>query len=199
MPLERQNYLGLAEVMAPEASGHTLDELLVPACRRPGELSEPTTLDLPASLKVAAREAGIPASLALTVVAERSLVTREMGAEAAELVALLDARARLPCRLRLSAASADYARVLVAALNGRSEASRQDDTVLVVPTRLADRLRAVPGLSLPVESLRDALSWELAAVRAGRTMTEWALGEALAAGYPVSAARQVVAAASAVR
>lgn len=184
------------------ASGDTLDELLGPGCSRPGELHEPAPLAVSSSLNAAARELSISASLALTVVAERSLVTQELAVDAATLVALLDqsaAHTRPPRGMQMSAASASYARMLVAALNGRPGVLPQDDAVLVVPTRLADRLRATPGLDLPPSSLRVALAWELASVCAGRTMTEWALAEVLAAVYPVSAARQLLAASIAAR
>lgn len=183
---------------APRAGGDTLDDLLGPPCGRPGELHEPSSINVPMGLKLAAREVGIAISLAFTVAAEHCLVTREMAGAASELVALLDTRATSPAGLPLSHVNAAYTRMLVAALNGRL-AVHQEEPTLVVPTRLADRLRETPSLELDPESLRAALAWELAAVRAGRTMTEWALAEVLAALYRVSTARHVLAAASAAR
>jgi hypothetical protein len=198
MPLQRQNCLKLS--LAPElaVTGATLDELLPPS-GRPGDLQEPWSVDIPMRLKLAAREAGIGSSLAFTVVAERCLVTLDLAGAGSGAVALLDARASSPTGLPTSHAQAAYTRVLVSALNGGLAAHQQDDPTVVVPTRLAARLRETSTLEVGPESLRAAIAWELAAVRAGRTMTEWALGEVLATVYPASAARHVVAAASAAR
>ena len=119
-------------------------------------------------------------------------------ADEEELLAYLDARAATArSRMPLSAAGAEYVRVLVGAANRGLAPCPADDAVVVVPTRLAERLRACRELSLAVEGLRPALAWELAAVRAGRTMTEWALLEAVR--YPSAAERQSCAAASAER
>jgi hypothetical protein len=137
--------------------------------------------------------------MALAVVVERVLVTREVAGEPTLASALLDHAAAAPPRLALSPAHARYARTLTAALNGRLAGHREDDPALVVPTRLADRLRAARDLELEAVALRGALTWELAAVRCGRTMTEWALSELLAARYPESASRHELAAASAAR
>lgn len=151
---------------------------------------------VPASLRRAAREVGIVTSLAVTVLAERWLVTRDCGGASSELVAFLDARAESLSEVRLSGPNAHYARTLFGALNGRLAPTGQDNAALVVPSRLAGRLHAVGGLELRTEALRGGLVWELASVRNARTMTEWALAEAVAS-YPLSAARQAWAAASA--
>lgn len=197
MPLQRQKLDGLVEAPPLAASGESLDELLGPSCGRPGDLHQPAPLAVPEKLASAAHAVGLPASVALSVVAERALVTRE-GADAAA-AALLDHAAAAAPQLALSPALADYARTLLTALNGRLAGRGEDDAVVVVPTRLADRMRAAPDLELEAASLRAALTWELAAVRCGRTMTEWALSELLAARYAESASRHEVAAASAAR
>jgi hypothetical protein len=185
-------------VAAPEASGRTLDELLGPPGRRPGELHEPLRVAVPARFRATAREIGVSTSLGVSVCAERWMVLQDLGELSAEAAALLDATAASArCELPLSAANADYARLLLAALHGRCAPKRFDDAVIVIPLRLSDRLSAVPTLRLMAGELRPALAWELAALRAGRTMTEWALAAALSCRYPVSAERHSLAAASA--
>jgi hypothetical protein len=198
MPLQRQNPRGLAAAPTPTASGETLDELLGPRCSRPGELHHPAPIAVPDELRAAARAIGLATSVAVAVVAERVLVRNDVGASD-HVGALLDAAAAATPRVVLSPASASYARTLMAALNGGSREDGENDTAPVVPARLVDRLRATPDLVLVPTTLRSALVWELASVRCGRTMTEWALGELLAARYPESASRQDVAAASAAR
>lgn len=200
MPLQRPNSRGLVEVPPLAACGDRLDELLGPSLGRPGDLHHPTPIAVPEELASAARAVGLPTSIALSVVVEHVLVTREVAGEPTLANALLDHAAAAPPRLALSPVHARYVRTLTAALNGRLAAHREDDPALVVvPTRLADRLRAAPELELEAAALRRALTWELAAVRCGRTMTEWALGELLAARYPESASRHELAAASAAR
>jgi hypothetical protein len=200
MPLERQKRSGLRVIPVSEPTGGTLDELFGPPGGRPGELREPLPFAVSASFLQAARAAGVSSSLAATVTAERWLVGRELGGERAQLLACLDARAvSVRSELALSAVNAGYARLLLAALHGQHVPPCDGDAVLVVASRLADRLRAAEGVELAAQALRPALTWELAAVRAGRTMTEWALAEVLARRYSPAAERQSPAAASAAR
>jgi hypothetical protein len=199
MPLQRQKPHRLTPLPPPAARGETLEELLGTWVGRPGDLHEPARIPVPTGLVSAARGVGLPTSLALAVSAERALVVREVTGDARTISALLDKATSAPPRLALSAAYASYARTLIAALNGRLPRHEEADSVSVVPTRLTDRLRAVPDLELQPGALRGALEWELAAVRCGRTITEWALRELLAASYPASASRQELAAASAAR
>lgn len=197
MPLQRQKQPALHLAPLAADAGATLDELLGPRDARVGELREPASLAPTPELRRAAREVGVSTSLAVSLTAERELVARDL-ADEPELLAYLDARAvSARSRLPLSAGSAEYVRVLVGAINRRLAPLDADDAVVLVPTRLAERLRACPGLSLAAKDLRPALAWELAAVRAGRTMTEWALLEALR--YRSAAERQSCAAASADR
>jgi len=197
MPLERQNSLRATPSLS--ARGCTLDELLPPTSARPGELCEPSGIALSPGLRRAARETGVPSALAVTVVIERSLIIAELAETAETMVAWLDKRATVRRQLPLAKANADYARMLVAALNGRLPALLADAPPEVVPSRLADRARGASATDLVGEALRPALTWELASVRTGRTMTEWALGEIVPACYPVPAVRQEVPAASAAR
>jgi hypothetical protein len=198
MPLQRQNPWKLAEAPALTPSGATLDELLAPRCARPGELHHPPPLVVPDDLQAAARSFGLPTAVALAVVAERALVRTEVGASD-QVDELLDAAAVAPPIVPLSPANANYARTLLAALNGKLAEDGEHEGTAVVPARLADRLRMTPSLVLDSKALRSALLWELAATRCGRTMTEWALAQLLAARYPESASRHDVPAASAAR
>lgn len=189
----------LAAVPAAARCGELLERLLGPPIGRPGELHEAVSIVVPKELATAAGAAGLPVSLAVAVTAERALITRETIGDTATIHETLGRVAGGPPRLALSAAQASYARTLIAALNGQLPRRREDGSVYTAPTRLADRLRAAPDLELEAEALHAALRWEIAAVRCGRTMTEWALHELLATNYPASAARHEPAAASAAR
>jgi hypothetical protein len=76
---------------------------------------------------------------------------------------------------RTSPAASAYVRRLLALLQCSGSATAPDYTSVVVPVRIADRLRATGHLpKLRPADMMVALHWELAAVLAGQTMTEWA-------------------------
>lgn len=130
-------------------------------------------------MAAAAVAAGVAFETAAGVVAERSLVVAEHRLTHAQ-VAELDARARAARpRTELSAASAAYLRELGST---RAAAPRLEASVsLALPARLNDRIVSPSRLPqlLPADGLAAALAWERAAVGAGLTLTEWALGQLL--------------------
>jgi hypothetical protein len=197
MPLQRHNALHVVPPVPSE--GRSLDELLGPVDVRPGELHEPVHVCVPAMLRERAGRLGVSTSLALTVAVERQFLDADLRCAGVSGVGWLDERAARSAALPLGSARADYARMLMAALNGHLPARADTDACVVVPSRLADRVRSAQALDLAGIELRSALTWELASVRSGRTMTEWALSEALAARHPVSADFQDAPAASAAR
>jgi hypothetical protein len=165
----------------PESPGPTLRELLGPSVVRPGDLHAPLTQTVPEEFAAAASAARVPVSLAVSVVAERALVSAEL-AEAGVLPTAvdLDAYAEAATVSRgLGTSRCDYARSLLGLLHGRGAGADGDGTV-VVPVRLLDRLAAaVAPFKFETAAIVPALRWELAATLAGRTMTEWALSAAL--------------------
>jgi hypothetical protein len=179
MPLQRQN--GVIQLLpTSDPVGASLDELLGPSDMRPGELCEPVHVSVGPCLRRAADELGISTSLAIALVAEHDLLLADVEA-GSHAIAVLDARATARADLPLPPASADYARRLFAALNGSLGVGDADQIPPVIPARLMARVTAAGDVVLRGDCLHQALTWELAAIRAGRTMTEWALREVLAA------------------
>jgi hypothetical protein len=156
------------------------DEIRAWDVRRPGEVHEPLSLDPLAAkrLRAEARADGTSPSVALTVKLEAALaVERLRGHGIADPVALLDriAAAQRP-QHALSAAEADYARSLTLDRIGGH------DRGLSVPVRLHSRLRTHDvEVLLDAVGLQRAIRWELAALRAGATLCEWAALAAIAA------------------
>jgi hypothetical protein len=154
---------------------------------RPSDQLEPWWLELDAavrSLARATRTAGVMFELAVPLVAERRLISLDLERIGRPgMAALLDERAAAArTGFALSGASAVYLRQLTA--TGTRQPAPTGDMVLVsIPARLADRLLADPVLSIAPRSgeVDAALRWERAAVARGRTMTEWALAETIAA------------------
>jgi hypothetical protein len=161
------------------AAGRRLRRAL--ACR-PTDALEPWRIPVDAQLRAlaaAAVAAGVAFETAAGVVAERSLVVAEHGLTAPQ-IADLDGRARAARpRTELSAASAAYLRELGST---RAVAPRLGTSVtLALPARLNDRIGSPARLPqlLDADTLAAALAWERAAMGAGLTLTEWALGELL--------------------
>lgn len=183
MPLERQNYLALVDDRGIREEVESLDELLGAPDARPGELCEPFAQEVPAELREVAARRGMSASLALALLVEHALVLLDAGSlEHDRLVGVLDARAAVPAALPLTPALAGYARRLMGGLNGSLSASSLDDSAAVVPVRVVARARASWPIALDYDDLERAIRWELAAVREGRTMSEWAMRGLLGAG-----------------
>lgn len=183
MPLERQNYLELVDDRGIREEVESLDGLLGAWDARPGELCEPFVQRVPTGLCEVATRRGLSASLALSLLVEQALVLLDGGPVGYDLlVDRLEARAAAPAGVPLTPALAGYARNLMGGLNGSLRTSALDDSPAVVPVRLVARARASWPIALDYDDLERAIRWELAAVREGRTMSEWALRALLSAG-----------------
>jgi hypothetical protein len=148
------------------------DDLLATSTpRRPGELHESLTLSEGTArrLGIRAAEAGVSVDVAGSLALEAGLLLGrrpDLGA----LTTDPD-----PPGIALPEASARYLRSLtVARKPSRGAASHQ--RIVAVPVRLVPRLGAcdVERTILTVD-LELAISWEVAAVLAGQTMSEWAV------------------------
>ncbi|HET6506199.1 MAG TPA: hypothetical protein VFG42_05385 [Baekduia sp.] len=155
------------------------DEIRAWDVRRPGELHRALTLapDAATRLRAEAAADGTSPSVAVTVKLEAALAVELLRSRGiADPIALLDqvADAQRPLHA-LSTAEADYARSLTLDRFGGHEPD------LTVPVRLHSRVRThdVEAL-LDVVGLCRAIRWELAALRAGATIAEWAALSALA-------------------
>jgi hypothetical protein len=155
------------------------DEIRAWDIRRPGERHRALALDPDAAVRLRAEAAadGTSPSVALTVKLEAALAVECLRAHGiADPIALLDriAEAQRPVHA-LSTAEADYARSLTLDRFGGHEPD------LTIPVRLHSRVQ-----THDVEALVDAVGlcrairWELAALRAGATIGEWAALSALA-------------------
>lgn len=155
------------------------DEIRAWDVRRPGEVHRALALEPDAAVRLRAEASadGTSPSVALTVKLEAALAVEQLRARGiAEPLALLDqmADAQRPVHA-LSVAEADYARSLTLDRFGGHE----DD--LTIPVRLHSRVQThdVEAL-LRLVGLCRAIRWELAALRAGATLGEWAALSALA-------------------
>lgn len=155
------------------------DEIRAWDVRRPGEVHRALALEPAAATRLRAEAAadGTSPSVALTVKLEAALAVERLRAHGiADPVLLLDriADGQRPVHA-LSAAEADYARSLTLDRFGGHEHD------LTIPVRLHSRVQ-----THDVETLVDAVGlcrairWELAALRAGATLGEWAALSALA-------------------
>jgi hypothetical protein len=183
MPLERPNYLELVGDGRSRDEVTSLDELLGTWDARPGELCAPFVQQVPTGLREVAARRGMSASLALSLLVEHALVLLDAGPVGHDRLAdLLDARAAAPAGVPLTPALASYVRRLMGGLNTSQSASVMDDSAAVVPVRLLARARASWPIGLDYDDLERAMRWELAAVRDGRTMSEFALRALVGAG-----------------
>jgi hypothetical protein len=154
------------------------DEIRAWDVRRPGELHRALTLEPEAAARLRAEAAadGTSPSVALTVKLEAALAVERLRAHGiADPITLLDriAEAQRPIHA-LSTAEADYARSLTLDRFGGHEHD------LTIPIRLHSRVQThdVEAL-LETVGLCRAIRWELAALRAGATIGEWAALSAL--------------------
>jgi hypothetical protein len=148
--------------------------------RRPGEHRElhsfPNCAPL-AAIRTAARRRGIETENAVTVTIERLHIARELrDAGAADLVNLLDQRS-LETRTQgeLWSAHGSYLQHLLGLRPCASSGHPLDSPRVSLPVRLIDRLSGldIELLDEPDVELASAIAWEVAALVAGRTMTEW--------------------------
>ena len=122
-----------------------------------------------------AEDARLPLDTAACLLVEHGLLVRELAAHRP----LLDWAAAGAARDELSDASAAYLRSL--AIAGERACPLRPER-LRLPSRLTDRILAHDGPEdLLGGDLRQALAWEIAAVRTGATMTEWSLRAVLRA------------------
>ncbi len=156
------------------------DEIRAWDVRRPGETHEAITLDPIATTRLRAEAAadGTSPSVALTVKLEAALAIEQLRLRGiTDPITLLDriADAQRPIHA-LSAAEADYARSLTIDRIGGHDRS------LTIPVRLHARLQTHDvEVLLDSVGLQRAIRWELAALRAGATLGEWAAWGALTA------------------
>jgi hypothetical protein len=152
---------------------------------RPGDRREPWRLTVTNGLqevRADAKEAQLELSLSVSLVVERRLILRDLarvGASGNEQLLDKAAREVVPAT-QLAPTSSAYLR----SLNVGSDRLREEgDEVAIVslPLRLVDRIREVwpPRPILRKGELTGALSWEVAAVLRGLTMSEWAFLVAL--------------------
>jgi len=81
-----------------------------------------------------------------------------------------------PPQIALPEASAHYLRSLTVGRRSSSLASNQTSRTVAVPVRLVPQLGAVDVEQLIDRvPLEQAIAWEVAAIRAGQTMSEWVL------------------------
>lgn len=159
-------------------------ELLGAFVRRPGELHEAFPLPAPAARWLAQEVArcGVEADVLGSVLLEASLVAKDL---ALERLAALEPEPFDTLPRGLSAAEADYLRVLTVARRSRSARRAPPQAVIAIPVRLAGRLATVDVVqALSEVAAERALSWEVAALIEGRTLTECVLLHAARiAGY----------------
>jgi hypothetical protein len=145
--------------------------------RRPGELHESLVLsdETARHLAVQANELGISVDVACSLVLEAGLLL-ERRPRLADLQADPD-----PPVLALPEASARYLRSLTVARKPlRRAPSRQRN--VAIPVRLLPRLAACDvEETIQTVDLDLAISWEIEAVLAGQTMSEWAVERLLTA------------------
>lgn len=139
--------------------------------RRPGELHESLTLSdrTARDLAIRAAGAGVSVDVACSLVLEAGLLL-ERRPDLGDLPADTD-----PPVIALPEASARYLRSLtVARKPSHRTPSRQRN--VAVPIRLLPRLAACDvERTIWAVDLELAISWEIAAVLAGQTMSEWAV------------------------
>jgi len=164
---------------APESSDAGWDAPLPTA--RPADRCEPWTLvssEGAAALAAAAAEERIDFLLATVLVVERSLVEEDLryGGLGTTLPILDRTASKARVRIALSEPMSVYLRTL----EGAATAASSMRESVRIPMRLTERVaeRTLERL-LDARMLRSALAWERAAVLSGRTMSEWALLQAL--------------------
>lgn len=149
--------------------------------RRPGDHLELHSFDSGealAPIRLAAHRRGLDSETALALVIERGLVTAEIEASAGSaMVEALD-RQSTASRVRVSLWSAhgSYLQHLLGHRPVPASARPIHSPRVALPIRLLDRL-GNEDLDLPADpgrQLTAALEWEVAALLAGETISEWA-------------------------
>lgn len=163
------------------ASGVTLaTEPLPVVMRRPGEHRElhsfPDGAPL-ARIRAAARKRGLDTETAIAVTIERSHVAGQLlHAGAPHLVSLLDQRSRqVRADGELWSAHGSYLQHLLGLRPGATSDRPLRSPRVSLPVRLIDRVGDA-RFEMPTEpetELASAIAWEIAAVVAGLTITEW--------------------------
>lgn len=139
--------------------------------RRPGELREALLLSSAAAERIAghARKVGVTLDVAASLVLEAGLLSLRVP----RLHELRDQSD--PPRIALPEASAHYLRSLTVGRQS-GQVSAQPSQTVAVPVRLVPQLGAVnPEQLIDLVPLEQAIAWEVAAIRAGQTMSEWVL------------------------
>lgn len=152
-------------------------EVLVATARRPGELHDVVALGRSSGLIAAtAARSRIGVDLAVTLLLELQLLACDCAAAGLALPAVPPISSP---RRRLSAAEADYLRVLT--FRPGADATSVDRVAL--PVRLLPRFSSsVIEAAASAVDLEEAIRWEVAALLEGRTIAELALLLALQSG-----------------
>jgi hypothetical protein len=175
MPLQRQK-ANLTLLPRDRFTGESLEELLGSPQLRPGELHEAFPQKLPQHFCDQAARTRIPISLAVSTVVERALVLHALASiNRTAMIDVLDRAAEMSSVSSTTVIAAAYVRELLALLQGYSRVAVAPGEPVVIPVRVADRLRATGyRAALEPSALMPALRWELAAVLAGQSIAEWA-------------------------
>lgn len=162
-------------------AGAALGEIEISrAAVRAGDRHEPWTLPASPALRAlaeAALAAGIELELALRLCLERALVVADLRAVGVEVARLDSLAARACVSGALDAADCAYLRRLTRREDAGSARPLGDAIIVGLPSRLTARLLAAGPEELLERAGLDveaALSWEIAAVLDGRTISEWA-------------------------
>lgn len=148
---------------------------VVPAARRPGELHETVSLDQSdaAWLACEARSLGVEPDVLGAALLECAVVALEIGRQRFGRTRPRE----LPARRAASAADADYVRAVTL---GRARSGQvRPPASIGVPVRVYRRMSGSVSSLLRHTPPATAIAWEIAAVTAGHTITEWALLSAL--------------------
>jgi hypothetical protein len=175
------------ELLSPDICSATPRPTAIPAApspgalrARPGDRREGWSACEPSLVaEVADSAAGrrIDVPTALSMVIERRLILLELGSAQADAigVALDQAAGKTSVRKELSQPSSAYLRGLLHGMDGDLPSGPPRRSI-AFPARLGDRLSSVwpPDPALTRPEFESALSWEVAAVTTGFTMSEWA-------------------------
>jgi hypothetical protein len=147
--------------------------------RRPGELHEALVLSTQAAKRIAERaaKAGLAVDVAASLVLEAGLLSVRL-----PQTQQLKDEGPGSARLAQPEASARYLRSLTVGCRPGQISMRPSRNV-AIPVRLVPRLGAVDVEQLiDVVTLEQAIAWEVAALQAGQTMSEWLLERLLLEG-----------------
>jgi hypothetical protein len=148
------------------------DLLDASTARRPGEHQEVFLLSAEATRKLSVRaaQAGLPLDVAASLALEAGMLIQRWPE-----VGDLPEEDNQPL-LALPAASARYLRSLTVARKPLRKAPASDAQTVAVPVRLLPRIAGHDAEEMiEAVDLEQAISWEIASVLAGQTMSEWVL------------------------